>query len=89
MSDTTIASKSVELSVLRYRPASDREPVFVSYRVAYSDDMSVLQASLGSPLIIMPQLPQTAIRHDQRNERLPSCVSLMDCKACSTDMSSE
>ena len=30
--------------MLRYRPASDREPAFVNYRVAYSDDMSVLQA---------------------------------------------
>jgi fumarate reductase iron-sulfur subunit len=48
MSDTTISSnvaaKLIELRVLRYRPASDREPAFVSYRVAYSDDMSVLQA---------------------------------------------
>ena len=44
MSDTPIASKTVELRVLRYRPASDSEPVFVSYQVAYSDDMSVLQA---------------------------------------------
>ena len=44
MSDTTNPSKVIELRVLRYRPASDREPVFVSYRVAYSDDMSVLQA---------------------------------------------
>jgi fumarate reductase iron-sulfur subunit len=44
MSDTPIPSKTIELRVLRYRPASDREPVFVSYQVAYSDDMSVLQA---------------------------------------------
>jgi succinate dehydrogenase iron-sulfur subunit len=44
MSDTTIPSQIIELRVLRYRPASDREPVFVSYRIAYSDDMSVLQA---------------------------------------------
>jgi fumarate reductase iron-sulfur subunit len=44
MSDTPIASKTIELRVLRYRPASDSEPVFVSYQVAYSDDMSVLQA---------------------------------------------
>jgi fumarate reductase iron-sulfur subunit len=44
MSDTPIASKTIELRVLRYRPASDSEPVFMSYQVAYSDDMSVLQA---------------------------------------------
>src|SRR5271165_4027058 len=48
----------------------------------------VLQASLGVPLIIMPQLPHTAIRHDQRNARLPSSVALISCSACSTDMSS-
>ena len=44
MSDTMARSKTIELRVLRYRPASDGEPVFVSYRVPYSDDMSVLQA---------------------------------------------
>ena len=44
MSDTMDRSKTIELRVLRYRPASDGEPVFVSYRVPYSDDMSVLQA---------------------------------------------
>src|ERR1039458_2223226 len=44
MSDTIARSKTIELRVLRYRPASDGEPVFVSYRVPYSDDMSVLQA---------------------------------------------
>ena len=44
MSDTMILSKTIELRVMRYRPASDGEPVFVSYRVPYSDDMSVLQA---------------------------------------------
>jgi len=44
MSDVPHPSKSIDLRVLRYRPAFDQEPVFVSYRVAYSDDMSVLQA---------------------------------------------
>ena len=44
MSDTKILSNTIELRVLRYRPALDVEPVFVSYRVPYSDDMSVLQA---------------------------------------------
>ncbi len=33
----------------------------------------VLQARRGSPLIIMPQLPQIAMRQDQRNDNVPSC----------------
>jgi fumarate reductase iron-sulfur subunit len=37
-------SKTIALRVLRYRPASDTEPVFETYQVPYSDDMSVLQA---------------------------------------------
>jgi fumarate reductase iron-sulfur subunit len=44
MSDTIARTKTIELMVLRYRPASDQEPVFATYQVAYSDDMSVLQA---------------------------------------------
>lgn len=44
MSDTMQRSKTIELRVLRYRPASDNEPIFASYQVSYSDDMSVLQA---------------------------------------------
>src|ERR1700681_1934070 len=44
MSDSKSRTQSIELRVLRYRPASDQEPVFVSYVVPYSDDMSVLQA---------------------------------------------
>ena len=44
MSDVITATKTIELRVLRYRPASDEEPVFVSYMVPYTDDMSVLQA---------------------------------------------
>jgi fumarate reductase iron-sulfur subunit len=43
MSDTPVPSKTIELRVLRYRPASDHEPVFETYRVPYTDDMSVLQ----------------------------------------------
>ena len=31
-----------------------------------------MQASLGSPPIIMPQLPQIAIRQDQRKLSVPS-----------------
>ena len=49
---------------------------------------NVLQASRGVPLIIMPQLPHTAMRQDQRKLSVPSSVSLMVCSACSTDMSS-
>lgn len=33
----------IEIRVLRYRPAKDAEPHFMSYRIPYSDDMSVLQ----------------------------------------------
>jgi fumarate reductase iron-sulfur subunit len=44
MSDVMARSKTIELRILRYRPASDSEPVFATYRVPYSDDMSVLQA---------------------------------------------
>lgn len=35
---------TVELRVLRYRPAQDNEPFFMTYRIPYTDDMSVLQA---------------------------------------------
>ena len=44
--------------------------------------------SFGTPSIIMPQLPQIAIRHDQRKLSVPSSSSLMYCSPCSTDMSS-
>ena len=40
------------------------------------------------PLIIIPQLPQMAIRHDQRKVSEPSKLSLMYWTPCSTDMSS-
>lgn len=41
MSDQT---QTIEVQVLRYRPEQDREPVWDSYQVPFSDDMSVLQA---------------------------------------------
>jgi fumarate reductase iron-sulfur subunit len=44
MSDVMERSKTIELRVLRYRPVSDAEPVFETFQVPYSDDMSVLQA---------------------------------------------
>ena len=37
------SAKLIEVEVLRYRPG-DREPAFQSYRVPFTDDMSVLQA---------------------------------------------
>ena len=44
MSEAAIAEKIVELRILRYRPASDDKPSFGSFKVPYTDDMSVLQA---------------------------------------------
>lgn len=35
--------KTIEIEVLRYNPQSDREPRYQSFRVPFSDDMSVLQ----------------------------------------------
>jgi len=37
------ADKIIQMEVLRYRPEEDREPVWQSYNVPFSDDMSVLQ----------------------------------------------
>ena len=37
------AEKIIEIEVLRYRPEQDREPVLQSYKVPFTDDMSVLQ----------------------------------------------
>jgi fumarate reductase iron-sulfur subunit len=44
MADTANAGGVIELRVLRYRPAEDDRPFFVSYRLPFTDDMSVLQA---------------------------------------------
>lgn len=35
--------RTIEIEVLRYRPEQDEKPFFQSYRVPFSDDMSVLQ----------------------------------------------
>ena len=35
--------KSIEIEILRYRPEEDATPVFQSYMVPFTDDMSVLQ----------------------------------------------
>ena len=37
------ALKTIQIDVLRYRPEQEAEPVWQSYRVPFSDDMSVLQ----------------------------------------------
>ncbi|MBI3368850.1 MAG: hypothetical protein HY021_10530 [Burkholderiales bacterium] len=37
------APRTVEIGVLRYRPEQDDEPVWQSYTVPFTDDMSVLQ----------------------------------------------
>jgi hypothetical protein len=38
---------------------------------------NVAQVSFGSPFTVIPQLPQTPIRHDQRYDSVPSRRSLM------------
>src|SRR6266481_6307180 len=43
---------------------------------AYSD-RNAAQVSLGTPFTVIPQLPQTPMRQDQRNDRDPSRWSLM------------
>ena len=40
MADT---EKIIEIEVLRYRPEQDKEPVPQTYKVPFTDDMSVLQ----------------------------------------------
>jgi fumarate reductase iron-sulfur subunit len=44
MSEAAIATKTVELKILRYSPAKDEKPSFGSFQVPWTDDMSVLQA---------------------------------------------
>ena len=36
-------NKTIEIQVLRYRPEQDDKPLWQSYRVPFTDDMSVLQ----------------------------------------------
>jgi fumarate reductase iron-sulfur subunit len=43
MVDQQDAPLTIELRVLRYRPAEDSHPFFVSYQLPFSSDMSVLQ----------------------------------------------
>ena len=44
---------------------------------ADSSDRNAAQVSFGLPFTIMPQLPHTPIRQDQRKESEPSRLSLM------------
>jgi fumarate reductase iron-sulfur subunit len=37
------AAKTIEIEIVRYRPEQDAAPVLASYRVPFTDDMSVLQ----------------------------------------------
>jgi fumarate reductase iron-sulfur subunit len=37
------SDKAIEIEVLRYRPEQDREPFVQTFKVPYTDDMSVLQ----------------------------------------------
>ena len=43
MADTDTPVKTIEVQVLRYRPEQEQEPVWQSYQVPFTDDMSVLQ----------------------------------------------
>lgn len=43
MSDADKPVRTITIEVLRYRPEQDREPVWQSYQVPFTDDMSVLQ----------------------------------------------
>jgi fumarate reductase iron-sulfur subunit len=38
-----VAERTIEIQVLRYRPEDESEPVIQSWRVPFTDDMSVLQ----------------------------------------------
>ena len=44
MPEAAVAAKTVELRILRYRPASDEKPSYGAFHVPYSEDMSVLEA---------------------------------------------
>ena len=37
------ATKTIEIQVLRFRPEQDEKPVWQSYQVPFTEDMSVLQ----------------------------------------------
>jgi fumarate reductase iron-sulfur subunit len=43
MSEPSKTTRTIEIEVLRYRPEQDAEPVWQSFKVPFTDDMSVLQ----------------------------------------------
>ncbi len=74
MADT---EKIIEIEVLRYRPEQDKEPVLQSYKVPFTDDMSVLQGvqyikdyldgTVSFPLVL-PHGDLRQLRHDDRRQ---------------------
>jgi fumarate reductase iron-sulfur subunit len=74
----------IEIKILRYRPAEDAEPHFMSYSVPYTDDMSVLQALQS---IKDDQDPTLSFRWSCRMAVCGSCGMMIDHRpqlACST-----
>ena len=73
-----------------HQVALDREVLERSHaqfsRIVIAQEVPATQ--LGTPLIIMPQLPQIAMRHDHLKLSVPSRSSLMYCSPCNTDQSS-
>ena len=74
----------IEIRILRYRPAQDAEPHFMSYRLSYTEDMSVLQALQS---IKDDQDPSLSFRWSCRMAVCGSCGMMIGGKpqlACST-----
>ena len=74
----------IEIRILRYRPAEDSEPHFMSYRVPYTEDMSVLQALQS---IKDDQDSSLSFRWSCRMAVCGSCGMMIDGRpqlACST-----
>lgn len=74
----------IEIRILRYRPAQDKAPHFVSYRLSYTEDMSVLQALQS---IKDDQDSSLSFRWSCRMAVCGSCGMMIDGKpqlACST-----
>lgn len=74
----------IEIRILRYLPAQDAEPHFMSYRLSYTEDMSVLQALQS---IKDDQDPSLSFRWSCRMAVCGSCGMMIDGRpqlACST-----
>lgn len=76
-------SMKLSMSTTRSRTIGKLASGSISTTSPYSAS-AVLQVSLGSPFTFMPQLPQTAMRQDQRWERVGSTSSLMKLMASRT-----